>query len=1057
MLLRRTAPLAVALAALACEPSVPSGTNPTTVDYAAFDPQGDATKNLAPDIPLPNALALLPQAIATQNPAQQALLNAFVAAGGFPNDQEVPITIDFVRETIDPATGAATRVAPPLNVSTITASTVVVMSISSSGFGPVAFDAPVATDYQVIGDHGQLTLHKSANAAKSGTRAWDPGTYVVAVRGGPNGVQMTDGTADGVQPQAAMYLLTHCCTTGDLTSPQNQGIIPGDTRQAKADTAAQLELIRKQYLLPFGAIDASGKFAHTEVATMTVFQVAPATTHVLTDPSAGELPLPSDFLLGADGHLLPALASSSGPFSALGPGLATLDGFSTTAMILAPVSSPIQGGTVNANTVFLVELNLTGTPSATRILDVNAALGAGQPAKANYVTEPPQIQVKASDGTSACPGDATPCISTAIGLQPAVPVQLPAAAGGGFLPVPPLKEGTHYAVIVTDGVKDLNNAALSRSTLSRVLLMDPTLHVSVGGKSQLAGVSDGDAAGLEQMRGAINLALTAVPTVTRDHVAMAYTFRTQTMKSTAVSLAALPYNNTTNPADNLAPVGTPKVYCNGANAANPLCPAADGDLATLFGDYGLDTTIVPSTHIGKVIEAQIKTYNMLSDTTGAFNPTPQLTGNETITALISLPSLATLSGCNPAVGQLCTIPLVVYRHGLGGGRGDMLTLADAFNAQGVAVAAIDAAKHGDRSFCATNAECASGGTCNHIAAMANQGDAAGAGPGKCSTDFIRKGIVCPTGGTCPAAPSKGRPVSSSQFFIGANLFRTRDTVRQDIIDESHLIRVLSPNPLCDPTAIPTDTAHTCASLVFSALSGIQIDKTRIWMAGQSLGAMGGVIDAAANPRVSKVALSVGGGTMTDVFTNSPSFASAVGGLLATLHITAGTPAYLQFINVAKWALDPADPLNYVTNLSANTLPSPLSGNVAPPARKVMAQLSNCDQTVPNPFNLEMDELSGLLPAASGTAKLEVFTFAGNYTSIGQPSCRVQTGATTFASVPEAVSGGGSVPHSILTSWGLVSGTQVAGLKGLTADAQLDIANFFVSDTTPPADRDGNAP
>ena len=35
MLLRRTAPLAIALAALGCEPSVPSGTNPTAIDYAA--------------------------------------------------------------------------------------------------------------------------------------------------------------------------------------------------------------------------------------------------------------------------------------------------------------------------------------------------------------------------------------------------------------------------------------------------------------------------------------------------------------------------------------------------------------------------------------------------------------------------------------------------------------------------------------------------------------------------------------------------------------------------------------------------------------------------------------------------------------------------------------------------------------------------------------------------------------------------------------------------------------------------------------------------------------
>ena len=112
MLLRRTAPLAIALAALACEPSVPSATNPSTIDYAGFDPTGSP-----PSLPLPNDLALQPQAVAAQSGAQKALLIEFQNAGGFPNDQEVPITIDFVRLTIDATTAspiAALRAWPVL-------------------------------------------------------------------------------------------------------------------------------------------------------------------------------------------------------------------------------------------------------------------------------------------------------------------------------------------------------------------------------------------------------------------------------------------------------------------------------------------------------------------------------------------------------------------------------------------------------------------------------------------------------------------------------------------------------------------------------------------------------------------------------------------------------------------------------------------------------------------------------------------------------------------------------------------------------------------------------
>src|SRR5207237_1946143 len=125
------------------------------------------------------------------------------------------------------------------------------------------------------------------------------------------------------------------------------------------------------------------------------------------------------------------------------------------------------------------------------------------------------------------------------------------------------------------------------------------------------------------------------------------------------------------------------------------------------------------------------------------------------------------------------------------------------------------------------------------------------------------------------------------------------------------------------------------------------------------------MDVAANPRIGKASLSVGGATITDIFTNSPAFAPSVTALLAGLGIAPGTPAFLQFVQVAKWVLDPADPLNYAANLSAQTLPSPLSGNAAPAPRKIMMQLSNCDRTVPNPFNLEL--YGNIKPGTGGSA------------------------------------------------------------------------------------------
>src|SRR5712692_6707342 len=183
MLLRRATPLALAIAALACEPSVPYNfaNNPSRVDYAGFDPTGSP-----PSIPLPNDLALLPQAIATQSPAQAALLTQWAldsCVGGlqgcFPNDQEVPITIDFVTETINADTGAVTPSMPALDTTSINANNLIVLSISSLGSGAVAYDPPQPGDYVQNGNHGTLTIHKSPDASNGNSRRWPANSLIV--------------------------------------------------------------------------------------------------------------------------------------------------------------------------------------------------------------------------------------------------------------------------------------------------------------------------------------------------------------------------------------------------------------------------------------------------------------------------------------------------------------------------------------------------------------------------------------------------------------------------------------------------------------------------------------------------------------------------------------------------------------------------------------------------------------------------------------------------------------------------------------------------------------
>lgn len=1068
MLLRRAIPVAIAVLALACEPSVPydESANPASVDYAGFDPTGSP-----PSIPLPNDLALQPQAIATQNPAQAALL-ADWAKEGFPNDQEVPITIDFVRESLDPRTGIATRSAPQLDTSSINSGNLIVLSVSSSASGQVAYDPPKPSDHAVNGDHGTLTLHKSPDPS-SKSRRWPAGTtIIVAVRGGPNGVKVTNGSPGGLQPQPAMYLLLQ---DKILTLPENLGIIPGNSRSEKAATAAQLEALRKQYLAPFAAIDATGAFNHREIATMGTFRVAGTTkaTHVETDPSAGLMPLPSDFLLGSDGHLLPELAAGTGPFGPAGPGLATLDGFSTTAMILLQTSAPIRAATVKDG-VFLYELGLPAgaPPVTTRLAELGEILNGKSP---RFVAEP-------SDLTQTLNGVA---VSTAIGLQPAVPAVPPSPLSSSSLAtLPPLKEGTTYVVLVSDRVKDVFGESLVRSTLGKILLLDPSISVAANGRSRISGVSDAQAAALDRMRQAVNPAAAALEAeksdLTRAHLVMAYTFRTQTITGTATQLAALPY----------APQFAQACTAAGIDCANPVpgttTVSGGTGVDAVYDKYGVDPALAHGS-VDRIIETKIVTLNLLDPATGAFNPDPTKAAPELIDVLIAVPANANAPTCAGPLAGLAPAkcpPLAIFHHGLGGARTAMLTVAENFAAKGFVVAAIDAPKHGSRTFCSqvnlhpttgvnisADLQCVPGAHCVIEPSMATQDapikDAAGtiipASPGRCRNGtapadplaaLVNQRTLCISGTCTFSTLNAGFPAASGQYLVSANFFRTRDSMRQTLIDESQLIRVLG--------VTPTGAAIAGAAVyeeLRTNVSGPQfispLPQTTGWV-GQSLGSLVGTLNTAANPRIGSAVLNAGGATMVDIFTRAPSFRAQVDALFLSLGIDRSRLAdatvagnYLRTLSVAKWILDPADPLNFAGRITdpATTLPNllpPLGGNtdgsVRQAAKKMLGQNAFCDRTIPNAFNLELEGNAGLVaspaapPTAPSSGNVQWFLFSGG------------------AADPDPVIGcpaGLAAPHGFFTNWGQGSATaDQPGIQRLTDRAQKAAADFLLTGAPP---------
>jgi hypothetical protein len=984
----------LALAVLGCEPSIPQTPPPTSLNFAVF--------NLTTgQIPQPNDLALQSSAIASlPNGAEKELLTTFAQQGGFPSDQATPVTFQFQRMNVDTKTGKVTFVAPQLDLTSLTPQTLVAFQVSAAGIPlPVAL-APVApADYVISGDVGTLTLHNQNNAP------WAAGSHViVGIRGGPQGV-----TVNGGQPIQASADFFVILSSIDLNNPNNTTLLPG-TRSQQIEEGMQIMAIRMGYEPVFMAIDTLA-FPHDQLAALTTFQIAtPPSAFVQTSTSSSVFPLPSDYLLDPSGTHVQDIPA----FGPLAAGISTLDGFSTTAAITAQTNAPILASTITGSTVLLY--NLADPAHPVLVPDASPATGG-------YVTEPPQV-VQNMMGVG---------VTTVIALQPAVPLN----TAQGFTALPPLAENTEYAVVVTNSVQDLNQKGLSSSTLSNIVLFTNPL-VNSSGQSTLPGVDNATAASLERMRLLLQPVVAQVKTdrgITRSQISAAWTFRTQTITGKnsignpaatpgLLQFAALPYANAQQ--STMFVPSTPTV-------STPT---------DAFARFGVDTSIVPDAAIAEVLDTTYPTINLLSDTTGAFDPNHA--SIETLKLLLAVPNPTAVPACPSGgafpAGAHCA-PLVIFQHGLGGARGDMLTVANELAAKGFIVASIDAPKFGDRSWCSSDSQCAPGGTCVPIPGAAAQGDMVP--PGTCSAGLEKVPMLCATAECLTAwmaAPDRdGLAVASSNYLVSGNLFRTRDSLRQDVIDESALILSLS-----RPPSLPA-TAQANPVVTHLAMSGIVIDPTAIYSEGQSFGAILGTLNAAANSRLSRAALNAGGGTIVDVLTNAPALTPRLDPLLAGLGLQPGTMQYFQFLLLAKWVLDPAEPVNFANNLlgdaSHPTLPNLLTMSGSQTGKPVLAQLAACDDTVPNAFNLELYGLIGVGPQGGGKSTQTLFVNTAD------------AGGTCPFGV--ATTSPGTVPHTFLTNWGVTvnATTGVAtvdpNITHLTLIAQDQNAAFLADPTQLP--------
>lgn len=267
MSLRRFAPLALASAVLGCQADIPNQAPPSTLVYAiSFPSCSDATQALS--APSPNDLALRavttpptpPQCAgqATPSPAQILALQSFALAGGFPRaagaTTPLPITIQFVevQTSADPQCGPNFLPAPPtpaaipfpdLDPASVTATTLALVRYDTTSAQQVPF-AVAGYDRTT----GVLTIVNATGGVPGAP--WDAGgRYVVALRGGANGVKTKTG-----QPIAAQNATFLLAQDKDLTQFENQAILracvtnPNDPVQAGVVQATVNQLVTLQSL-----------------------------------------------------------------------------------------------------------------------------------------------------------------------------------------------------------------------------------------------------------------------------------------------------------------------------------------------------------------------------------------------------------------------------------------------------------------------------------------------------------------------------------------------------------------------------------------------------------------------------------------------------------------------------------------------------------------------------------------------------------------------------------------------------------------------------------------
>jgi len=454
---------------------------------------------------------------------------------------------------------------------------------------------------------------------------------------------------------------------------------------------------------------------------------------------------------------------------------------------------------------------------------------------------------------------------TSIDTELTDPVLAPRAVGSQLvlLPVVPLKAKTDYLVVLTNGITDVDDNALTASLVYDVLKEDTEL----ANPPALEGLRQATLSHLG--------ALQRFDETDGESVVLSWVFRTQSITDVLQATrdqsdpATLRFGQTPSNtgSGDIGGMGKADIYIGSLALPYYLSePGEGGNPAPVLGGSWINSD-------GNVVGAV--------NESGAPNYAPMRQSTQTVPVIMTVPNASSASGGNMPEGGW---PVTIFQHGITRNRLDTLSIADAMADVGRVVIGIDMPLHG-----VTDAD--------------NPLHASQSPLGVTERTFdLDIAVNPPEDGeeadpNAPESGPDGKIDASGGYFLNLGSLPTgRDNVRQAIAD----LFVLG------------------ASVDGAQVEGVSLNSGNMTFYGQSLGAIVGTSMLRFETRYSAASLAVPGGGIAQLLRNSDSFGPRVNGTLAEQGVLEGSADYNTFFVAAQTLLDSGDPINHASTLGQSS-------------------------------------------------------------------------------------------------------------------------------------------